>query len=171
MLPLSNVTAQHNKVYGNVCFVSNVCFWFLIDHAFYYKTTGDLVLVEVKILFQSTGILRNGTLSLHCFLMLPHISKWKRRTLVKSLMSNENIYSQIIYIWLWIFLKDKRKTNLPSFSWYNCVNLGLSLAEDNITCHSRYMAQKMKFFIKDFVSICEKFEISCGFGHIYRRNP
>ena len=32
-------------------------------------------------------------------------------------------------------------------------------------------AQKMKFSIKDFFSKCAKSAVSCGFGHIYWRNP
>ena len=35
-----------------------------------------------------------------------------------------------------------------------------------------YTAQKMKISIKDFFSICvTKSAVSCGFGHIYWRNP
>ena len=32
-------------------------------------------------------------------------------------------------------------------------------------------AQKMKFSFKDFFSKCEQIRGTCGFGHIYWRNP
>ena len=34
-----------------------------------------------------------------------------------------------------------------------------------------YTSQKMKFSIKDFFCKCDQVAVSCGFGHIYCRNP
>ena len=31
--------------------------------------------------------------------------------------------------------------------------------------------QKIKFSVKDLFSECDKFAVTCGFGHIYLRNP
>ena len=36
---------------------------------------------------------------------------------------------------------------------------------------SSSIAQIVKFSIKDFFSKCDQIAVSCGFGHIYCRNP
>ena len=57
--------------------------------------------------------------------------------------------------------------------WKIWSNLNVFLSRNSKTvCNIDDTAQKMKFSIKDFFSKCDsKLAVSCGFGHIYWRNP
>ena len=68
-------------------------------------------------------------------------------------------------------MTNKRGGRLLEEIWYAFYDYNLTLTLLRSTQTLSYnTAQKMKFSIKDFFSKCDQI-CSCGFGHIYWRNP
>ena len=71
---------------------------------------------------------------------------------------------------VWSLLGVRSTVNFWSVIYFPCLSKVCSMLHHG-SVQQVHTAEKVKFSIKDFFSKCDQTAVSCGFGHIYWRNP